>query len=357
MQMKKLPVRSLRLVATALAVLILLSACTTQPVHNMETLPAPFFPPVWEIQHSPEIVLAVYRNADNTLIEAARYFAGQIEARTNGGLTARVELTISPDTHLLTGQSQMALLTSRQQLEFCQPLAATATPFLYHSAHNFLMRANAGATMNVLEFSLRENHGLVPIAAFFQGAEHLLIDFSPGGYHHFLGTSILASPYQGAREPFTRLAGQDGQIDYYDTSAERLESFLQSRTNVAQVSARDLTNTYYRFVEPAYLIVSYHDITPAWLIASAQFIDSLSPRWRAEITQLQADMSSRINSANQRSEEEILRELEDWVNLSVVHEFSHVRNRVLNTIPELEHGASAQEILARDLIEIMRRTG
>jgi len=355
--MKQLPLCGLKLIVAALAAVTLLSACNVQPANNIETpLPPPIFPPVWEARHSSEIVLAVYRNADDTLIEAARYFADQLEARTNGGLAARVELTVSPDTALLTGLSQMALLSNRQHLEFCQPLAATATPFLYHGVQNFLMRANARATMSILEFSLRENHGLVPLAAFFQGAEHLLIDFPPGGYYHFLGVSILASPYQVANEFFTRLTGQEGQVSYYDTGSQRLESFWLGLANAAQVSAGDLTNTYYSFIDPAYLIVSYHDLTPAWLIANAEFIDNLPPRWQAEITQLQAEMSSRINSANQHSEEEILRELEDWVNLSIVHEFSHIRNRVLNTLPELEHGASAQQRLARDLIEIMRRT-
>ena len=344
--------------AAALAVLILLSACTAQPPPNAEAPPPVLFPPVWERQYSSdEIVLAIYRDASDTLIEAATHFAGQLGMRTNGSLIARVEMTVSPDTALLSDLAQIALLCERRHLEFCQPLAATATPFLYHGVQNFLMRANAGTTMNILEFSLREDHGLVPLAAFFQGAEHLLIDFPSGGYHHYLGASILASPYQGTHESFARLAGQEGRVSYYDTSRQRLESFLQGQANAAQVSAVDLMETYQSFIEPASLIVSYHDLTPVWLIANAQFMDSLSPRLRAEITGLQAEMSSRINSAYQRLEEDILRELdEDWVNLYIVHEFSHIRNRVLNTMPELEHGASTQQRLARDLVEIMRRT-
>ena len=343
--------------AAVLAALILLSACRAQPASNIEAPPTVFFPPVWEGQHSSEIVLAIYRDASDTLIEAATYFAEQLGIRTNGSLVARVEMTVSPDTALLTGLAQIALLCERRQLEFCQPLAATATPFLYHGVQNFLMRANADTTMNILEFSLRENHGLVPLVAFFQGAQHLLVDFPSGGYSHFLGASILVSPYQGTHEPLTRLTGPEGQISYYDTGAERLESFLQGQANVAQVAAADLADTYQSFIEPASLIVSYHDLTPAWLIADAQFMDSLPSRWRAHIAELQAEMSSKINSAYQRLEEDILRELNDgWVNLSVVHEFSHTRNRVFNTMPDLEHSASAQQRLARDLVEIMRRT-
>ena len=344
--------------AAALAVLILLSACTAQPATNVETTIPVAFPPAWDGQRSSEeVVLAIYRGASDTLIEAAGYFARQLGERTNGRLIARVEMTVSPDTALLTNLAQIALLCERRHLEFNEPLAATATPFLYHGVQNFLMRANAGATMDILEFSLRENHSLVPLAAFFQGAQHLLVDFPSGGYHHYLGASILTPPYQGIHEPFARLTGQEGRISYYDTGRQRLESFLQGQANAAQVSAGDLTDTYRRFIVPAQLIVSYHDLTPVWLIADAQFMDSLSPRWRAEITELQAEMSSAVNSAYQRLEEDILRELdEDWVNLTVVHEFSHIRNRVFNTMPELEHGANTQQRLARDLIEIMRRT-
>ena len=347
-----------KLLAAVLAAVILLSACTAQPPPNDEAPPTVFFPPVWDRHHSSEeIVFAIYRGASDTLIEAATYFAGQLGIRTNGSLTARVEMTAAPDTALLSDLAQIALLCERRHLEFCQPLAATATPFLYHGVQNFLMRANAVTTMNILEFSLREDHGLVPLAAFFQGAQHLLTDFPSGGYHHWLGASILTSPYQGTYESFVRLTGQEGRISSYDTGRQRLENFLQGQANAAQVSAVDFTDTRQSFIEPASLIVSYHDLTPVWLVANAQFMDSLPPQLRAQITELQAEMSSRINSAYQRIEEDILRELdEDWVNLYIVHEFSHIRNRVLNTMPELEHGASTQQRLARELVEIMRRT-
>ena len=342
--------------AGALAAVMLLGACTGQPAPPTPAQPPAALPPVWENREASEVVFAVSRDAGDTLISAARGFAAALEERTDGGLTARVELSAAPNEDLLSGSAQIALLNERGQLEFCQPLAATATPFLYHGIHNFLMRANAGTTINILEFSLRENHGLVPLAAFFQGAGHLLVDFSPGGYHHFFGTNIIVSSYEGAHEPFARLAGQDGQVAYYDTDLQRLESFLFGQANAAQVSVDALEDHYLSFVEPAYLIMSYHDLTPVWLVASAEFIDELPPRWRAEIIELKAQMGSRINSVYQSSEEEILRELDSWANLTVVSEFAQVRNRVFNTLPELEHDADDQQRLARDLIGIMRRT-
>ncbi|MCL2856481.1 MAG: hypothetical protein FWE19_01980 [Oscillospiraceae bacterium] len=342
--------------AAVFAALMLLGACSGQPATPTPAQPPAVLPPVWESRQPSEVVIAVSRDAGSVLVNAAQDFAGQLETRTGGQLTARVQLSASPDADLRAGRAQIALLNERQQLEFCRPLAATATPFLYHGVQNFLMRANAETTISILEFSLRENHGVVPLVAFFQGAEHLLIDFSPGGYHHFLGAEILTSSYQGAQEPFTRLAGQDGKVNHYDTDRQRLESFLMGQANAAQISAEVLAGEYLSFVEPAHLIVSYHDLTPAWLLASAGFIDGLPPRWRAELFELQAHMASQINSAHQDSEEKILRELEGWANVSVVFEFSHVRNRVLNTMPELSPDADPQQRLARDLVEIMRRT-
>jgi len=352
-----------KVLTAVLAAVMLLGACSGQPAQPAEVLPPVVLPPVWESRQPYEVVFAVSRDAGGTLIGAARDFAAQLEASTNGGLTARVMLSAEPDEDLLAGRAQIALLNNRRQLEFCQPLAATATPFLYHNVPNFLMRANAGATINILEFSLRENHGLVPLAAFYQGAGHLLINFSPGGYHHFLGANILLSPHEGAHEPFARLAGQDGQVTYYDTDLQRLESFLQGQVNAVQVSADTLAGAYQSFLdlghpllEPAHLIVSYHDLTPVWLLANAGFMDGLPPGWQAEITELQAQMASRVNGTYLSREDEILRELQSWTDLSVVFEFSHIRNRVFNTMPELEHGADAQQRLARDLVEIMRRT-
>jgi len=342
--------------AGLIAVLMLLGACTGQTYSPAEAQLPAVFPPTWEVRQSSEIVFAVSEDASDILIDAARYFASGLEIRTNGGLTVAVELSASPDADLLDGRAQIALLNNRRQLEFCQPLAATATPFLYHGVQNFLMRANAGTTISILEFSLRENHGLVPLGAFYQGAEHLLIDFSPGGYHHFWGTNILTSRDEGALESFARLTGQYGQVSYYGAGAQRLESFFVGEANAVQIPVHALADSYQSFLNPAHLIVSYHDLTPVWLLASAGFMDDLPSGWRAEIVELQAVLASRINSKHQSSEEEILRELESWENLSVVLEFSHVRNRVFNTMPEPPPGATDQQRLARDLIEIMRRT-
>ena len=302
------------------------------------------------------IVLAVSRDLDDMLSDALIDFGQQLYTRTDGYLNLRVEPSISPDAELLTGRAEFALLNKRHQFEFSPPLATTATPFLYHGYTNFLMRANSRGTMGVLEFALYNSHGLVPLAAFYQGASHLLIDFPPGGYHQFDGISVLASPYENSLAAFGRLVGQDGFVGYSHYDSERLESFILGEANAVEVSFAAFENAPEDFPETVHLIVSYHELIPVWLIGNAEFISGLPPTLRSAIYDLTAMLSNRVSESYRGAELEMFGELYRFENLELVSEFSHVRNRVFNTMPEAEDMAGEQR-LARDLIDIMRRTG
>ena len=341
---------------------VFLSACTTNDAPNMA--PAPTVSPAaaslgnLQNRQGAEIVFAVSRDADDILINAARDFANGLEERTNGALTARVELSIAPDADLLTGDAQIALLSKRRQLEFCASLATSATPFLYNGFNNFLMRSNAGNVMSILEFSLRQDHGLIPLAAFYQGAQHLLIDFSPGGYQHFDSMTIITSEDEHVREFFGMLVGVGGNTIPFDTEEERMENFLCGTGNAVETSLQSLVDMQEEgFRHHVHLIVSYHDLVPVWLVANAEFIDRLPPAWKAEIAELRAYMANQINDAYRNADNEHLRILRyDVPNLTLVTQFTHVRNRLFNNLPPLGEEADERQALGRDLLNIMRRT-
>jgi len=349
-----------RRLAAAVAVLIFLCACggtaTPQAAPTPETPAARPSPENLANRQATEIVFAVSRDASDTLTNAAKHFAAELEARTNGVITVRVEQSIAPDADLLVGRAQIALLNKRMQLEFCAPLEVTATPFLYNGYNNFLMRANAGNVMSILEFALREDHGLVPLAAFYQGAKHLLIDFSPGGYQHFDSMTIITSEDDAVRASFGRLVGLGGETIPFDTDEARMESFLFGDGNAVEISLERLTEIEEDFSYQVHLIASYHNLVPAWLVACAEFIDGLSPLWRAELLELCAYMAHQINDVYRSVDNELLRTISDLPNVTVVFGFSHVRNRVFHTLPGLGEEADSGQRLARDLLEIMRRT-
>ena len=344
--------------AALIAAVVLLSACAGEPpqvvtIPEVQPPAAPYPP---EDRAATEIVFAISRDASDILVSAAKYFAEELGVRTNGAITVRVEPAIAPDADLLAGRAQIALLNKRRQLAFCEPLSATATSFLYNSYQNFLMRANAANTMNIVGFSLRENHGLVPLGAFYQGALHLLIDFSPGGYHHFEGVSVITAEDAGTRASFERLIGPDGRIIYHDTDWERLERFIHGEGNAVEVSIGALKENLESLPYSVHLIASYHNLVPVWLVADAAFMDELSPRARAEIAELQAYMANMINDAYRELDNQFFGRLSAVQDIPVVFEFTNVRNWVFHTLPLPGSEASDQQRLAIDLIQIMRRT-
>jgi len=349
-----------KLLAGMLAALFLLGACggtgRSGGANVLEALPANNPENAAPGSVAGEFVFAVSRDADPILIEAAQEFAQELEARTNGALTARVELTIAPDADLLAGRAGLALLSKKRQLAFCHSLAGTATPFMYNNFSNFLMRANARNTMRILEFSLREEHDLLPLAAFYQGAHHLLVDFSPGGYQHFEGVDIILSEDADTGASFSRLVGAEGAISTFDSDSARLEQFILGEGNAAELSLEIFADIEEDFPYQVHLIASYHNLTPAWLVADAALIDGLSPHLRAEVAELTAYMASRINTGFRERDRAAFAALNEMPNIAVVHEFSNVRNRVFNTLPPLDEDADKRERLARDLLEIMRRT-
>ena len=347
-----------RWLGAAIAIAVFLSACgagyTQQTAPAQQDLHVAVSPGNLHERQTAEIVLAVSRDASDVLVSAAQYFAAEFEERTNGAITVRVQLSVAPDADLLTGRAQIALLSKRRHLEFCEPLAASGAPFLYNGYNNFLMRANAGSVMSVLEFSLRENHGLVPLAAFYQGSKHLLVDFSPGGYQNYDSMTIITSEDEEVRASFGRLVGAGGGTIPFDADEDRMENFLFGAGNAAEIRLEALMGMQEGFDYQVHLITSYHDLVPVWLVACARFIDDLSPLWLAELNELQAYMASRINDAYRAVDIELLRAIREIPNLTVESGFAHARNRVFSTLQPLGEEAGDSQRLARDLLTIMR---
>ena len=344
-----------RVVALAL-VLILLGACAREPQSTTAPEALPGASSESEISALTEIVLAIPRDADEILAGTARHFADLLHIRTNGEMAVIIVATTSPDDVLLAGTAQIALLNTRGMMEFCEILSATATSFIYNGYTNFLMRANAERTMIPLEFSLRENHGLVPLGAFYQGAMHLLINFSPGGYQHFEGRLIIIEGDENTATAFQRLTDTSGGTIAYSDGNTRFEMFLQGYGDAVEIHPSDLAGSPELLPYTAHLIASYHNLVPIWMLASADFMDNLTPQARGHLLEAQAYMSNRVSEAYRQAELEVMRVLRQEYGVAVVAEFSNVRNRIFNTLGVLDEDASPAQRLARDLIWIMRST-
>lgn len=297
------------------------------------------------------LVFAISRDASPTLREAAEFFCDQLEEITQGRVTITLLDSIAPDADLITGRAQLAFLNKKRQLAFSAPLVATASPFLYSGYQSFTMRANAPSTLSLLERSLRESDDLIPLAAFYQGTLHLLTDFPAGGYQPFEGSLIALREDADMQATITRL---NGSYLAADTDQERFRLFAEGEVTGAEISLERLEAFTDELSRPSYLTLSSHSIIPVWLVASAELYDSLTSAQQAEVSELCATLTNRIDDLVVEQEALWLEEL-GGNDLTLITECSNLRNRVFNTLPELEETAIPQQWAARDLINRMRR--
>ncbi|MGI6404075.1 MAG: hypothetical protein ACOX0K_07705 [Oscillospiraceae bacterium] len=297
-----------------------------------------------------EMVFVISPDASDTLRAAATYFCKELEEISQGSIHMTVTESETPQTQLMDGTAQVALLDQKEQMSFSQPLQATASSFLYTGYRNFTMRANAPETLSLLERFLRREEDLVPLAAFYQGTRHFLTDFPVTNYLHWEGSTIAMEEDPELREALGRLGGQTVTAS---TLQERLKLFEEGEVTGLEIALEELA-TLSELPKASYLLFCGHNTVPVWMLARAEFWDSLLPPQQAGIHELCAYMINFIDDRQLESEEQLLDEI-SLSNLNYILEFSNVRNRVFNTLKPLSSDAPASEVVARDLVNMMRR--
>ncbi|MDR2909734.1 MAG: hypothetical protein LBU86_07615 [Oscillospiraceae bacterium] len=300
---------------------------------------------------SQDIVFAISRDADDILREAAEYFCGEY-TRLSGG-SAQIMDAIAPDTDLLAGRAQVAFLNKKRQYEFNELLMATSTPFLYSSYQNFALSTGAGETTRLLGASLREQSGLVPLGAFYQGALHIITDFPVSGYQQLESVTFAVSDDSEVRGVVERL---NAVTITADTDGERLALYMEGEVSAAEVSLKYAASAA-EFEKPSYITESYHNLIPVWLIAEEDFYEGLGDEVRAELMETVAVLNYMIDSACLSAEAAAKEALIRTGNIVLSNEFASVRNRVFNTAVPLSEEAGVQQKLARDLITAIRQIG
>lgn len=299
-----------------------------------------------------EFVFAVSPTAGEQAQSAAEHFCREIERIMEGAITATVRISAAPDADLITGQAHIAFLNESGHLSFNKPLSATAMPFLYTGYTNFTMRANAKTTLDILDRNLRSEHSLVPLAAFYQGALHLLTNFPAAKYQDFDSVRIAVADNIESMDAFARLGGD---FTVATSDAGRVEQMLAGEVAGAEVSLAYLADTEIDFSDPVYLTVSYHSLAPLWLVVNQEYYDTLTGAQQAQVAELCASMTNMIDDYYLELDQENISRI-DISNLTISTDFAAVRNRVFNTLSSLDENTSPQRRIARELIGLMRRT-
>ncbi len=297
-----------------------------------------------------ETTFVIPEDASDVLRGAAAYFCKELGEISQGSIQMTVTQSKTPQTQLAEGQAQMAFLTQKWQMGFSQPLQATATSFLYTSYRNFTMRANAPETLSLLGRVLREENKMVPLAAFYQGTRHFLTDFPVTGYLHLEGSTIAVEEDPELREALGRLGVQTVTAS---TAGERLELYWSGEVAGVEISLEELA-AQPELPQASYLLLGGHNTVPVWLVAGAEFYDSLTPAQQGGVQELCAYMINLIDDRQVERDRQLLDDIGSF-NLSYIVEFSNVRNRVFNTLAPLSSDAPAPQVVARDLINMMRR--
>lgn len=334
-----------------LLILALLCGCTPLPANQTPVVQQP----AAEMTAAPrsdsrELVFVIAQDASDLLRAAATYFCTEMGEITQGAVTMTVMESDYPQNELLSGRAQAGFLDQKRHMAFSQPLSATAHPFLYSGYRNFTMRANASSTLELLESALRRDDGLLPLAAYYQGTQHLLASFSITNYMGFEGAIVAIGEDAAMEAVIGRLGGEHMTGA---TATERYELYWNGEVTVLEMPLEELARQA-ELPTSSYLILSAHNTVPVWLLTNAGFYDGLTPAQQAGIVELCAYMTNLIDDQAVKREERLL----DAINLpglTYLTEFSNVRNRVFNTMEPLDEQATVEQVVTRDLITLIRR--
>jgi len=335
---------------------VLLCACTPVPTNqgrvwqmygtNVNSVPDTTLPPRGDTR---EMAFVISKDASEILRAAAAYFCKELGDISQGSIQMAVIESESPQNLLLNGEVQVGFLDQKGQMSFSRPLQATASSFLYTGYRNFTMRANASEPLSLLGRSLKEE-GLIPLAAFYQGTRHFVTDFPVTNYLHLDGATLAVGEDPELQQALERLGVQTITTS---TLQETLKLYEDDEISGLEVTLEELA-ALSELPKDSYLLLCGHHTVPVWLLARADFLDSLSPAQQAGIQELCAYLFNFIDDRQVEREQQLLNEI-GIPGLSMITDFSNVRNRVFNTLEPLSSDALASEVVARDLVNIMRR--
>jgi len=314
---------------------------------NANSAPDTVLPPRGDAR---EMAFVISKDASEVLRAAAAYFCKELGGISQGSIQMTVVESESPQNLLLNGEAQVGFLDQKGQLSFSRPLQATASSFLYTGYRNFTMRANASETLSLLGRSLKEEEDLVPLAAFYQGTRHFVTDFPVTNYLHLEGAAMAVGEDPELQQALGRLGVRT--VNAF-TMQEKLKLYEEDEISGLEVTLEELA-ALSELPKDSYLLLCGHHTVPVWLLARADFLDSLSPAQQAGIQELCAYLFNFIDDRQVEREQQLLNEI-GIPGLSMLTDFSNVRNRVFNTLEPLSSDAPASEIVARDLVNIMRR--
>ena len=275
----------IKIIAIALPILLILSACGSQQ--------DVFMPPTSARAADVQLILAVDLSLEPVFFSAAEDFAARASAISDGELSIHVEWLYNPSQALEHGDIQMAFLKSDDQSLPDIYFEAVSMPFLYSNYSHFTNIINNTRILNMITHGSLDSIEARPIAGFYRPANRL-VTIWPLEEYHFLSEAMIALNPQSRSSDALQAIGATILPIY--SPQERAELIMSGDIQGAEFTLAELLDIQW-IGQELHVTDIGHDLSPVWLFADDDTLRSLTPLQRAYITESSAYLFNTIDGS------------------------------------------------------------
>lgn len=281
----------------ALLCALLLVSCTAAPEQDVS---APAARPDIEPPARQSMIFLVDSGADAAYGEAAQLFADTVSSLTDGMFTVEVRRSVSAVADYHKGEGDLVFVDSRRDSGFSSDFAVLSEPLRYTDYDQFTMALNAQSLLGFLNDGLEDNgRNTTLLAAFYLGADYFVTarPLSRGGLAatqpEETEEDVDDDSEEGDEErpvaalrsgsvmaPFVAGMGLEPVIE--PSLSTRLYDLVDGSIVVAEFTLEELVRIDWQDSD-LNLILSDHNMTPAWLAVSSERWAHLPEQYQAVV--------------------------------------------------------------------------
>lgn len=273
--------KSLRWVAAALSAAVLLTGCK-QVLQYRAALP------VTPIQTPRSLTFQVSSSLGREILDQADRFADYLEKISDGQISVEVTVGMPDQNTVATGETDFCILTSAQIAQLNDVFSMLQMPFLYDSYRHMGMVLNSERMLEKLSDRLEES-GVVPLAAVAEQGNVLVCSQKavrvPADFRELV-IAVQADNTQkqrllealGARVQSYALQNVTGKLgaELDLLLADEQEEPVQ--INTVEASFEQVLALPQQEDTRFYMMNSYHDVVPLWVVVNRASYESLNQK-------------------------------------------------------------------------------
>lgn len=307
-----------------------------------------------------KIIFAVDSAADKNILSAAEAFCDKANSLSNGSFMLTLEKSGNQISDLRSGGAGLALIDTKKAAAIHDFFAVAGERFSYNSYENFSITCNSPEILG----QLSDVSSMRVFAAYYTGSNMLV---SPAKVEDMLAGNLEAGDEEFHVEPAACVIPETGAaspLELLGISAKE-EAALSQRVHelsangaIIELSALEVENAKlaeavlsegdYAF-ESLYLIRTFHNIDPLWLILAPSLYESFTPLEKAAFDEAAACMAGDIDAVYLAREQQAAA-FADEDGILVSDEFNAIRTKIKRARDEARGAVSDEEKRFRELL-------